>query len=326
MSAAASIPVTIDTFARAETDLYFSNFVRDGGIGKFFHTREPTPLDQQKIIRMNRDTLYSSAVFDLDAGPVTTTMPDPGSRFMSLQVWDEDEYCPLVAYGAGRHIFTREKVGTRYIGVGVRTLVDPANLDDVHAVHRLQDAVRVEQQAPGTFEIPNWDPVSQKKVRGALLALNAMLPDLKRAFGRKDQVDPVRHLIGTASGWGGNPDNEAIYLNVTPPRNDGSTVYELSVKDVPVDGFWSISLYNADGYFVKNQYEDYSLNNFTARKSADGSVAVQFGGCDGKIPNCLPTMPGWNYTVRLYRPRAEILGGKWKFPEAQPVVDVERGH
>jgi hypothetical protein len=45
----------------------------------------------------------------------------------------------------------------------------------------------------------------------------------------------------------------------------------------------------------------------------------QFGGCDGKVQNCLPTMPGWNYTVRLYRPRAEILSGSWKFPEAQPV-------
>jgi hypothetical protein len=34
-------------------------------------------------------------------------------------------------------------------------------------------------------------------------------------------------------------------------------------------------------------------------------------------PNCLPIMPGWNYTVRLYRPRAEILNGKWTFRLAQ---------
>jgi hypothetical protein len=87
---------------------------------------------------------------------------------------------------------------------------------------------------------------------------------------------------------------------------------------VPVDAFWSISLYNADGYFQKNDLNAYSLNNITSKKSADGSVAIQFGGCDGKIPNCLPIMNGWNYTVRLYRPRAEILNGKWKFPEAQP--------
>jgi hypothetical protein len=49
-----------------------------------------------------------------------------------------------------------------------------------------------------------------------------------------------------------------------------------------------------------------------------GSITVQFGGCDGKIPNCLPIMKGWNYTVRLYRPRAEVLNGGWQFPAANP--------
>ena len=87
---------------------------------------------------------------------------------------------------------------------------------------------------------------------------------------------------------------------------------------MPVDGFWSISVYNAEGYFEKNTYNAYSLNNITAKKSADGSVTIQFGGCDGKIPNCLPIMTGWNYMVRLYRPRPEILNGEWKFPEPQP--------
>ncbi len=86
---------------------------------------------------------------------------------------------------------------------------------------------------------------------------------------------------------------------------------------MPVDGFWSISLYNAQGFFEPNTLNAYTLNNVTAKKSAHGSVAIQFGGCDGKIPNCLPTPEGWNYMVRLYRPRAEVLNGTWKFPEAQ---------
>jgi hypothetical protein len=47
---------------------------------------------------------------------------------------------------------------------------------------------------------------------------------------------------------------------------------------------------------------------------------VQFGGCKPDTVNCLPIMPGWNYTVRLYRPRAEILNGSWKFPEATPAT------
>ena len=89
--------------------------------------------------------------------------------------------------------------------------------------------------------------------------------------------------------------------------------------NVPVDGFWSITLYDSGGFFQKNEYDAYSVNNITAKKSADGSVAIQFGGCDGKIQNCLPIMPGWNYTVRMYRPRAEILSGAWTFPAATPV-------
>lgn len=68
-----------------------------------------------------------------------------------------------------------------------------------------------------------------------------------------------------------------------------------------------------------NRYNAYSVNNITAKKDTGGSVAIQFGGCDGEIPNCLPIMKDWNYTVRLFCPRPEILDGVWKFPEAQPV-------
>jgi hypothetical protein len=316
----APVPVTVDNFARAESDLYFGGALKDaGGIAKFFHNREPTPIDKQTVIRMNRDTLYSAAVFDLDAGPVTITLPNAGKRFMSMQVINEDEYTPMVVYKPGNVTLTKDNVGTRYVIAAIRTLVDPNDPKDLKEVHALQDAIKVSQKAPGKFEVPNWDQASQKKVRDALLVLGSTLPDFRKAFGTKAEVDPVRHLIGSATGWGGNPDKDAIYLNVTPQKNDGKTIYKLRVKDVPVNGFWSISLYDAKGYFEKNPYNAYSINNIIAKKEADGTVAVQFGGCDGKIPNCLPIMAGWNYTVRLYRPKPEILNGKWKFPEPQAV-------
>ena len=119
--------------------------------------------------------------------------------------------------------------------------------------------------------------------------LATTVTDTSKAFGTEDQVDPVQRLIGAASAWGGNPPKDATYLNFVPEKNDGKTIYKMTVKDVPVDGFWSISLYNAQGYFQKNDFNAYSLNNITSKKSADGSVVIQFGGCDGKIPNCLPT-------------------------------------
>jgi hypothetical protein len=312
------VSVTVENFRRAESDLYFAAVVKKDGFGKFEHNREPTPIDKQTVIRMNRDTLYSAAVFDLDAGPVTITMPDAGQRFMSMQVIDQDQYSPAVYYGAGQHTLARDQIGTRYVLTAVRTLVDPANPKDIEEVVKLQDAIKFEQKSPGKFEVPNWDRASQKKVRDALLVLGATLPDSKRMFGTKAEVDPVRHLIGTAMAWGGNPEKDAIYLNVTPAMNDGKAVYRFTVKDVPVDGFWSVSVYNAEGYFQANKENAYALNNVTAKKGEDGSVTIQFGG-DGNTPNCLPITPGWNYMVRLYRPRKEILDGTWKFPEAQPV-------
>jgi hypothetical protein len=320
-STAQAVLVTADNFIHAETDRYFAAVIDDGGFGTFFHRREPAPIDHQPVVRMNRDTLYSGAVFDLDAGPVTITLPDAGERFMSMQVIDQDEYTPIVIYQPGSYTFTREQIGTRYLFTPVRTLVDPADPRDVERVHALQDAITVEQPGgPGRFEVPAWDPVGQKKVRDAFLVLAETLPDTRRMFGPKGQVDPVRRLIGAASAWGGNPEQDAMNLNVTPSKNDGATVYRLTVKDVPVDGFWSISVYNAEGYFEKNALDAYTLNSITAKKESDGSiVVVQFGGCDGTTANCLPIVPGWNYMVRLYRPRAEILNGSWTFPEAQPV-------
>jgi hypothetical protein len=312
-----SIPVTPDNFVRAETDMYFRQFAKNGGFGKFNHARD-LPLGEDTGVRPNRDTLYSLAVFDLDAGPVTIALPDAGQRFMTMMVVDEDHYVCLVTYGKGTHTLDRKTIGTRYVFAAVRTLVDLADPQDLKQAHALQDAVKVSQRSVGKLETPNWDSVSQKKVRDALLVLNETLPDLKRAGGRREEVDPVRHLIATASAWGLNPDKDAIYLNVTPARNDGTTVYRLNVKDVPVDGFWSVIVYDQRGLILKNSLDAYSLNNTTAKKGADGSVAIQFGGCDGKIPNCLPIMKGWNYMVRLYRPRKDILDGTWKFPEAQP--------
>ncbi len=311
-----TVLVSPDNFARAESDLYFGNLAKDDGFGKFFHIRELTPIDHQIVIRQNRDTIYSAGVFDLDAGPVTITLPDAGDRFMSMQVIDEDHYTHQVVYGAGDYTLTRDQIGTRYVLTAIRTLVDPNNPADTSAVHAMQDAIITTQDRPGAFEIPKWDPLSQKTVRDALVTLASTLPDSLRMFGTADDTDPVRHLIGTANAWGGNPQKEALYLTVTPPKNDGTTVHRLSVGEVPVDGFWSVTVYNKDGYFSPNPQNAYSFNNITAQKGSDGGIEIQFGGCDGSVPNCLPITPGWNYLVRLYRPQASVLEGSWNFPEA----------
>ncbi len=314
------VRVTVDNFKRAETDNYLAKFAAEGGFGKFSHERELAPIDKQTVIRLNRDTLYSFGVFDLGAAPVTVTLPDAGKRYMAIQVINEDHYATDVIYKPGAHTFTKESVGTRYVVIAVRTFVNPNDSADVKTVHALQDGLKVEQSGAGKLKLPNWDQESLKKIRDALLALAAANGglDSTRMFGRKDEVDPVQHLIGTAAGWGGNPPYAAMYAGGEPKLNDGKSAYTLTVKDVPVDGFWSVSVYNKEGFFEKNAKNAYTFNNITAKPNADGSVTIHFGG-DENAPNYLPIVPGWNYTVRMYRPRKEILDGTWKLPEVQPV-------
>ena len=129
----------------------------------------------------------------------------------------------------------------------------------------------------------------------------------------------MRRLVTAASAWGGNPDKDAVYLNVTPEKNDGKTVYRLQAKDVPVDGFWSVTVYDAKGFMFENPQKAYSVNNVTAKPAADGSVTIQFGGDPAGADNFLAITPGWNYLLRLYRPRKEVLDGTWKEPALVPV-------
>ena len=317
VSTTKTTPVTWENFVRAESDKMFNSYVKMGAFGKFLHIPKPTPIDQQKVVRMNRDTIYSLGVFDLTT-PVTITKPDTGKRFQSMQVVNEDQYTQMVVYKPGTYTLTQDKIGTRYVFVIVRTLVDSENPQDVKKVNAIQQQTKVEQKLAGKFEIPNWDTASQDKIRAALKVLSATMANYNDAFGSKDEVNPVKFLFASATGWGGNPQKDAMYAGVTPEMNDGKTAYTLNVKDVPVDGFWSISLYNGEGYFQKNKYNAYSVNNITGTKNKDGSMTIHFGG-DPKQPNFLPIMKGWNYLVRLYQPQKEIIDGSWKFPAPQPV-------
>lgn len=110
----------------------------------------------------------------------------------------------------------------------------------------------------------------------------------------------------------GGPTSEAVYVGANPRLPEGQ--YELAVKNVPVDGFWSISVYNAAGYFEPNYADAYTVNNITAEKNTDGSVTVRFGDYPAGTADVILTPEEWNYLVRLYRPRPEVLDGSWTSP------------
>lgn len=318
-SAVMAEPVTVSVanFVRAETDNYMVNLLGSAPLGKFIHTRTPVPLDAQTVIRMNLDTLYSSAAVDLAAGPVTVTVPaQSDGRYVAVEVISQDHYAIDVLH-EGTKTYSQEDVGTRYAVLLLRVFVDARNPDDIKAANAVQDSVTLAQDASGSLEVPEYDQASLTATRNAILGLAALGTEgLGRRMGRKDEVDPIAHLLATAAGWGLNPETEAVYVMSAPAQNDGTTVTTMTLKDVPVDGFWSVTVYDKNGFMAKNDLGVNAINNVTGAKEADGSYLLQFGGCDGSVPNCIPVTEGWNYAIRLYRPHPEVVNGTWTAPEA----------
>ena len=315
---AREIPVNIDNFIRAATDIELAKYVAlAGGVNRFFHFRHPTPVENQPTIRMNRDTLYSTAVVDISEG-ATLVLPDVGDRYMTAMVVNQDHFINEVFAGGGSYDLDMEAFDTPYVIVFLRVLVDASEPSDVAAVNAIQDTMRIEANSEAPFILPDYDQESFEGLLRAVIEIGRYAPDSFRVFGSRDAVDPVRHFLGTAVGWGGLPEQEAFYLNVEPGLPVGE--YRIDVPaDVPVGAFWSVSLYNAAGFFEPNDLGAYVVNSVMGERNADGSMTVHLGGCEDGRANCLPLTPGWNYTVRLYQPRAEILDGSWTFPTVQPL-------
>lgn len=309
-----SIHVNADNFVRAETDRMFADIQRDaGGVNTFKHNREPAPIDGQTVIRLNRDTLYSFAIVDLSEG-ATLVIPEAGERYLSVMILDQGHYVRAVLHDAGTYELAEIAPGAEYVLAAARTLVDPADPDDIAAVARLQDAIELDAGAARPYDRTDYDAASLDATRGALLTLAGGLRGFDRTFGGEDEVDPIRHLIGTAAGWGGLPMTEASYVGVDPQQPVG--FYDLTMRDVPVDAFWSVSVYNAEGFFEPNAENRYSVNSVTGVRDEDGSITVRFTPPgEATLPNSIPLPEGWNYLLRFYRPRPEFLDGSWHAPD-----------
>ena len=221
--------VNVDNFVRAETSRMFDSVVAQVGLNTWSHAREPVPIDQQHVIRMNRDTLYSTALVDL-RDDATITIPDMGERYGSVMVVNEDHHLNRILHAPGRHELTLEEFETSFAVLVARLFVDPADPGDIAAVNAIQDALDVEAGSSGPH--PDYDPETLDATRALLNQLATGIPDSRGTFGPRGEVDPVRHLVGTAFGWGGLPESEARLLEQA--RADGLSPDALQVTSALV--------------------------------------------------------------------------------------------
>lgn len=333
-----SVTVYISNYRQAETHYNMQEAVDYGAFGKFFNLPtiiEISSADDYQVVRSNLDTLYSFGVFNLTTA-LSITLPASNGYYMSLLVLDEEQYVLGVVYPddsseksikiaySNRSLNSTDKLilsTTKLIYILIRTLANPNDADDMKRAHLLQYGVEVSQSDIGEFVIPDWDLTSLADVRSGVSSLQSYIEQGSEVNGYRGVIDPTYELIGTAVGWGGLPQEDAVYQAFYPDDDEDDLVYYIYVEanSVPIasDAFWSITVYNASNYLQYNDMGSYSLNSLTATPADDGSYTIYFSSLDKKtdsMTNWIWTYPGWSYLVRLYEPDEQILNGTWTFP------------
>ena len=203
------------------------------GINRFEHNRTPARIDEQTVIRMNRDTLLQLRDCRHLRRRRRITVPDAGDRYLSVMIVNQDHYIKRVFHDAGNYDLTVARTSTRRPW---RSSPAPWSIrddpDDL-AARRLGPgpaeltAVRTAQPSRQLADVRHgraWTAPAQ-----ALLdaGLRHGLVRVQASDARQD-VDPVHHLISTAAGWGGLPDAEATYVGrlARPARSE----YVLTVR------------------------------------------------------------------------------------------------
>jgi hypothetical protein len=306
--------VNVDNYAKAEVAFQVDRAITMMGaeMNAWVHLRQPTPLDQQTVIRMNRDTLCSLGIVDVSEG-ASVTIPDSSDRYMTVMVINEDGYLNRVLHDPGEHPLTVEEFGSTFVLLAARILADPTDPEDLAVSHPLQDGLTITALANRPLV---HGAIRQGQLRGdqeTALGVGSGFARLRADLRPKGARGPG----ALSHRFGGLPEDEAFYAIKAHPLPAGR--FRLTVKDPPLDGFWSVSIYNKDGYFQENEYNSYSVNSVTATPNGDGSVTVMFGPESDGSDNFLYVMEGWNYAARMYRPRSAILDGTWTFPEPEPI-------
>ena len=232
-------------------------------------------------------------------------------------VVNNDHYINDVFHAPGDHELTVDRFDTDYVLVAARILVDPNDPDDLAAVHQLQDQMTLTARSARPFAMPDYDTASLDTTRDAVLTLargrHGVRPRLRPQGRRRLAQAPPRHGVRV-----GRPPRAGGVLPQRRPRLPARRVpahrRRRARRRVLVD------LGVQRRRLLRSQRPQRLQRQQPHRPppNADGSITVNFGGCGDDRPNCLPITDGWNYAVRLYRPRPEILDGTWTFPTAEP--------
>ncbi|GAB5556853.1 MAG: DUF1254 domain-containing protein [Schleiferiaceae bacterium] len=305
-----AIIVTQENFPQAYTNMRFGAIInKAGGINKFFEMPvPPSEPEKQFVVRMNRDTYYSTAIVDMSSDEVYVTVPET-DQYVSLQIVDENHETQRMIYGSGRHKISAK---TDHAFVIVRALEDKA-----------RRGLIIEAGSANPFEVKNWDMETFKVVDKAGNEDFSDGYDQSKAFGNAESGQTAyMNYVGTAGGWGGAMVEDNIYQ--TSPYYSNEGCYEMTFVDPEDLSFWSATVYNGDGRMF-NDIANISSEMDPVRNE-DGTITIRFG-CDGE-PNNIPIREGnttgkFNVLMRHYNPSEMVSNKEDGYDATKNIITVK---
>ena len=305
-----TIPVTLENYKVAESDVTNGGVIKLGAANKLVHLPvKAFDLNNQTVVRMNQDTIYSAAVVDVSKG-ATITLPETNGRYQSVMIVQNDHYINDVFIGAGTYQI-KSDTDSDFVLLAVRTEINLNDPEDVKKVVALQQAIKLDVKGDKVFKQPNYNMDQLVKLRGKLATEALALGSLNNMQGARGTVDEHMHLLGTAVGWGLLPDVNARYIAYAPEDGTGAC-YKANYQVPPFNdgGFFSITMYDAEGWMF-NEKAILNKNNITFNE--DGSFDANFGECGNNAKNNLPITKGWNFLMRVYEPKLDQMDA-YKLP------------
>jgi hypothetical protein len=300
---------------------------------------------EDKINRMNNDTIYKMAFVSLEDGPVVISSSAPTKdRFNSFQLMDDHNVnYKNIFHPAGEYTLyhgqkpenirgTAIEVPSALSVVIVRVEVkDKHNSQDMAGAAENFNGITIEGKQPKA--LPSVDLLSEFSEEVSDEANRRMDEAFKTTSFSKTVVGPemelgrdvpyLAHSAGSKLGWGG-PDTshstyEALFFDAEGAELDGKKgTYVVTTEEPEVDAFWSLTVYDTErgGHFHPNKEDKYHINNTTAVKNDDGTISFMFKqSCTTEDMNCLEVPAGkFDIVARYYLPSMEIQTGEWILP------------
>ncbi|MCZ6703464.1 MAG: DUF1214 domain-containing protein [Ignavibacteria bacterium] len=313
---------TPETYAQAESYSFMENFIGRSGINKFFHFKTLSKMEDHWVVSPNNDVLYSLCVVDA-TGDFTLIIPDikGDDRLVSVQIIDGNHFTPKHFYGSGEYNFPKGTFNTPQIVVGVRVEVNGTNPKDIeYIVNEVQPKFEIIAKSAENH-IPKIDKEAMVKLRKALLPYYEKLPNTFGGMTKNasEVKDEWYRMLCTAGAWGLSEDEHAMYA-IYAPGLKADKCYKATYQVPPQDGFWSITMYDANKYLVSNDRN--IINKYNVKYNEDGTFTVYFGSKEqcGDVSNRLDIVDGWNFLMRAYKADVEAFK-KYKMPEVEVVEE-----